>query len=90
MSLARKQQKDGERAIVRPAHICEKGRTISVSLTINSVPEEELQIDLEKTQLLISTSKQTMKTLIITIPVGSRIRKKTFHNGILQVILEKP
>jgi HSP20 family molecular chaperone IbpA len=90
MSVAKKQRKDEETAIILPAHICEKGRAISVRLMINGVPEEELQIDLEKNQLRISTSKQTMRARIITVPGGSRIRKKTFRNGILEIILEQP
>ena len=50
MSVAKKQREEEETATVPPAHICEKGRTIFVSLMINGIPEDELQIDLERIQ----------------------------------------
>jgi HSP20 family molecular chaperone IbpA len=90
MSLAKKQKKDEKTVLVLPARVTENGRTISVLIQVNGMHEEDLQIDLEKTQLRISNSKQNVKAHIITVPEGSRLRKKTFHDGILDIVLERP
>jgi HSP20 family molecular chaperone IbpA len=91
MAPAKKQRKDEKNIIVPPTGISESGRLICIISQIHGIPEEEIRIDLEKTQLVISTSNE--KTAIIqtvTVPEGSRISKKKFRDGILEIILERP
>ena len=91
MAPAKKQRKDEKTIIVPPTGISESGRLICIISQIHGIPEEEIRIDLEKTQLVISTSnKKTAVLQTITVPEGSRISKKKFRDGILEIILERP
>jgi|WetSurMetagenome_2_1015567.scaffolds.fasta_scaffold08803_4 HSP20 family molecular chaperone IbpA len=96
MAPAKKQRKDEKTIIVPPTGISESGRLICIISQIHGIPEEEIRIDLEKTQLVISTSNKSTsnkKTAIlqtIAVPEGSRISKKKFRDGILEIILERP
>jgi len=91
MAPVKKQQKDEKTIIVPPTGISESGRLICIVSQIHGIPEEEIRIDLEKTQLVISTSNEKTAVLqTITVPEGSRISKKKFRDGILEIILERP
>jgi HSP20 family molecular chaperone IbpA len=91
MAPAKKQRKDEKTIVVPPTGISESGRLICIVSQIHGIPEEEIRIDLEKTQLVISTSNEKTAILqTITVPEGSRISKKKFRDGILEIILERP
>jgi HSP20 family molecular chaperone IbpA len=91
MASAKKQRKDEKTIVVPPTGISESGRLICIVSQIHGIPEEEIRIDLEKTHLVISTSnKKTAILQTITVPEGSRISKKKFRDGILEIILERP
>jgi HSP20 family molecular chaperone IbpA len=91
MAPVKKQEKDEKTIIVPPTGISESGRLICIISQIHGIPEEEIRIDLEKTQLVISTSNDKTALLqTITVPEGSRISKKKFRDGILEIILERP
>jgi HSP20 family molecular chaperone IbpA len=91
MAPAKIQRKDEKTIIVPPTGISESGRLICIISQVHGIPEEEIRIDLEKTQLVISTSnKKTAILQTITVPEGSRISKKKFRDGILEIILERP
>jgi HSP20 family molecular chaperone IbpA len=91
MASAKIQRKDEKTIIVPPTGISESGRLICIVSQIHGIPEEEIRIDLEKTQLVISTSNEKTAILqTITVPEGSRISKKKFRDGILEIILERP
>jgi HSP20 family molecular chaperone IbpA len=91
MASAKIQRKDEKNIIVPSTGISESGRLICIISQIHGIPEEEIRIDLEKTQLVISTSNEKTAILqTITVPEGSRISKKKFRDGILEIILERP
>jgi HSP20 family molecular chaperone IbpA len=91
MAPVKKQEKDEKTIIVPPTGISESGRLICIISQIHGFPEEEIRIDLEKNQLVISTSNDKTALLqTITVPEGSRISKKKFRDGILEIILERP
>ena len=91
MASTKIQKKYEKTKIVPPTGISESGRLIRVVSQVHGIPEEEIRIDLEKTQLVISTSNEKTAILkTITVPEGSRISKKKFRDGILEIILERP
>ena len=90
MAPVKKQEKDEKTIIVPPTGISESGRLICIISQIHGISEEEIRIDLEKNQLVISTSNDKTALLqTITVPEGSRISKKKFRDGILEIILER-
>jgi len=88
----RTKKKNGEKTIISPpTGISQSGRSIYIISQLHGIPEENIRIDLEKKQLIISASKpDAMVMRKISVPEGSRISKKKFHNGILEIILEMP
>jgi HSP20 family molecular chaperone IbpA len=91
MATAKKAQKTTRAVIVPPTGVSEAGRSICIISQLHGIPEEEIRIDLDKTQLCISAPRQNeMVMRKITVPEGSRISKKKFHDGILELVLERP
>jgi HSP20 family molecular chaperone IbpA len=91
MASAKIQRKDEKTIIVPPTSLSQSGRLICIICQLHGVPEEEIRIDLEKTQLVISSSNEKTAILqTISVPEGSRISKKKFRDGILEIILEPP
>ena len=91
MGTTKKKQKEEIPVIVPPTGISENGESICIISQLHGVPEEDIRIDLEKTQLTISALMRTEKLLRkVTVPEGSRISKKKFRDGILEIILERP
>ena len=91
MSSTKKQSNDEKNIVIPPTGISENGRSICIVSHLHGIPEEDIRIDLEKTQLIISAVIRTGKVLQkVTIPEGSRISKKKFRDGILEIILERP
>ncbi len=91
MGTTKKKRKDERTIIVPPTGISENGRSICIISQLHGIPEEDIRIDLDKAQLIISAMIRT-ETIMrkITVPTGSRISKKKFRNGILEIILERP
>jgi HSP20 family molecular chaperone IbpA len=88
---AKKQRKTKKTLIVPPAGISGSGTSICVVCQLYGIPEEKIRIDLDRTQLVVSAAHENeMVKRIITVPEGSRISSKKFHDGILEVILERP
>jgi HSP20 family molecular chaperone IbpA len=91
MVKPKKEQKDKKIVIVPPTGISENGRSICIISQLHGIPEEDIRIDLEKTQLIISALLRTETVMRkITVPAGSRISRKKFRDGILEIILERP
>jgi HSP20 family molecular chaperone IbpA len=91
MAAVKIQRKDEKIITVPPTSISESGRLICIVSQIHGIPEDEIRIDLEKTQLVISSANEKTAILqTITVPEGSRISKKKFRDGILEIILERP
>jgi HSP20 family molecular chaperone IbpA len=91
MSTTKKHPADDTSLIIPPTGISENDHTICIVSHLHGIPEEDIRIDLEKTRLTISAVIRTGKVLQkVTIPEGSRISKKKFRDGILEIILEKP
>lgn len=91
MVKPKKERKDKKIMIVPPTGISENGRSICIISQLHGIPEEDIRIDLEKTQLIISALLRTETVMRkITVPAGSRISRKKFRDGILEIILERP
>ncbi|MGB7787660.1 Hsp20/alpha crystallin family protein [Methanoregula sp.] len=91
MGTTRKKRKNEKTVIIPPTGISENGRSICIISQLHGVPEEDIRIDLERTQLIISALVRTEKVMRkITVPDGSQISKKKFRDGILEIILERP
>ena len=91
MKSTKKQRKNGKTIIVPPTGTSEQEKSIHIISQLHGIPEEKIRIDLEKTQLIISASKQNEIVMQkITVPLGSQIKQKKFRNGILEIILERP
>lgn len=72
-------------------HRRDEGRTIHVTIPLDGIAEEQIRFDLEKTTLTLSVTRDSeviKKTL--RVPGGTRFFKKKIHDGILEIILEKP
>ena len=91
MSTTKRLRKSKKTVIVPPTGISENGRSICIISQLHGIPEEDIRIDLERTQLIISALVRTEKVMRkITVPDGSQISKKKFRDGILEIILERP
>jgi HSP20 family molecular chaperone IbpA len=91
MDTTKKQRSKGKIIIVPPTGIGKNERTICIISHLQGIPEDEIRIDLERTQLIISAPIQNKKVLQkITVPEGSQIIKKKFDNGILEIVLDRP
>jgi len=74
-----------------PVRVTDTGREIHISIDLPGVTEEQIRIDLERTTFTVSImdhDKPLKKT--IQVQKGSRISKKRFSDGILEIFLEKP
>ena len=68
----------------------DEGRMVHISIPLPGVTEEQIRIDLENTTvtLSITTDHQIVKKAI-RLPYGTRFFKKKFHDGILEIVLER-
>jgi HSP20 family molecular chaperone IbpA len=91
MGTADKKKKGENYTIVSSTGISETGISFKIICQLPGISEEEIRIDREGTQLIISTSHQN-PTLVqkITVPADSTISKKKFRDGTLEIILERP
>lgn len=90
MGTTRKPKKE-KTVIVPPAGVSESGRQICVITHLHGIPEEQIRIDLDRTRLIITSSKtDTPVKKTIRVPEGSRICRKKFRDGILEITLERP
>ena len=74
-----------------PLRMTTEGRYIHISIALPGVSEEQIRIDLEKTTFTVSVLKtgKMLKT-DIRVPEGTRLSKKKFADGVLDLTLEKP
>jgi len=72
-------------------HRSDQGKTILLTIPLTGIAEEKIRFDLENTTLTlyITTDEDVLKKSI-RVPGGTRFFKKNFHDGILEIILEKP
>jgi len=91
MSTLHKKKNIEKYTIVLSTGISETGISFKIICQLPEITEEEIRIDREDTQLVITTSDRNA-TLIqnITVPAESYIRKKKFRDGTLEIILERP
>lgn len=74
-----------------PVGITEEGRYIHVSISLPGTTEERIRIDLEKTSFTVSISENgRLFKKAIQVPAGSRVFRKKFSDGVLEISLEKP
>jgi len=72
-------------------HISRKDRSIHINCPLEGIAEEKIRIDLEETLLIISiVNNGHTASKKVPVPAGSRISKKRFHDGVLEVVLERP
>jgi HSP20 family molecular chaperone IbpA len=91
MKSSKKQRKKDKIVVVPPTGKAESGNRICIVTHLYGIPEEDIRIDLDRNLLMISASKPNEAVMQkIPIPAGSRICKKKFLDGILEIILEKP
>jgi HSP20 family molecular chaperone IbpA len=91
MGTVNKKKKVEKYNIVPSTGISETGISFKIICQLPGISEEEIKIDREGTQLVISTSDRNA-TLVqsITVPADSYIRQKKFRDGTLEIILERP
>jgi HSP20 family molecular chaperone IbpA len=91
MTAKKRSRKEAPAITVPPTGISEQGRSICIIMHLHGIPEENVRIDLEKVQLIVSAAKPDGQFLQkITVPSGSRISRKKFRDGILELTLERP
>ena len=91
MTAKRRPRKEAPAVTAPPTGISESGRSICIIMHLHGIPEEEVRIDLEKAQLIVSAAEPNrLFRQKITVPTGSRISRKKFRDGILELIIERP
>jgi HSP20 family molecular chaperone IbpA len=84
-------QDDKKSVVAPPTDVTETGGSLCVTCHLTGISEEEIRIDLDKSQLILYASNRNGTYLRkITIPEGSRIIRKKFRDGILEITLERP
>ena len=67
------------------------GRYLHFRIDLPGIKEEQIRIELEKsTVTLILSGPGKKQETTITAPRGSRLFKKKFSDGVLDICLEKP
>jgi len=90
MSGTKEPEKRKKPIVVPQVNISRCGTSICVVCQLPNVPEEKIRIDLERNRLIISAEKEEGKIVKkLMVPAGSWIRQKKFHDGILEIILER-
>jgi HSP20 family molecular chaperone IbpA len=91
MTAKRRSRKEAPAIAAPPTGISESGRSICIIMHLHGIPEEEVRIDLEEAQLIVSAAEpKRLFRQKITVPPGSRISRKKFRDGILELTLERP
>ncbi|MGA2104551.1 MAG: hypothetical protein ABSG06_04065 [Methanoregula sp.] len=87
-----KEQKKARKPIIVPyTMISNSKKTIHIICQLQGVAEEKIRIDLEQGQLNIAAANNTREFIKkITVPDGSQISSKKFHEGILEILLDRP
>jgi len=74
-----------------PTSINDNGRLIHIIFALPGITEEQVRIDLEKTDFILSiVDDDRILRKTIQIPEGARLFKKKFSFGVLEIFLEKP
>lgn len=91
MTTITRKPKKRKTLIDPPTGVSVNGGSICIISQLHGIPEEDIRIDLEKRQLVISalTPEAIVKREVL-VPEGSRIVKRKFRDGILEIILETP
>jgi HSP20 family molecular chaperone IbpA len=74
-----------------PVSMADNGRELHLSIGLPGITEEQIRLDLEKTTVTVSIldhGRPAKKT--IQVPKGSRVYRKKFSDGVLEIFLEKP
>ena len=91
MTTITRKPKKRKTIIDPPTGISENGGSICIISQLHGIPEEDIRIDLEKRQLVISAlMPEAIVKREVLVPEGSRIIRKKFHDGILEIIPGNP
>jgi HSP20 family molecular chaperone IbpA len=74
-----------------PVRRTDTGRELHLCIGLPGITEEQIRLDLEKSSLTVSIldhGRPVKKT--IRVPQGTRVSRKKFSDGILEIFLEKP
>ena len=83
-------REDMNEAFNPTVHRNDDGQTIHVVIPLTGIAEEQIRIDLEKRTLTVFIAKeQHIVKKTIRVPGGMRFFKKIFHDGILEIHLQK-
>jgi len=90
MIKPRKQKKIKQSAKTPPTEISRTPQSIYIRCLLNAIDEEKIRIDLEHDRLTISAANEN-EILIkkIKVPSGSYISNKKFHEGMLEIFIER-
>ncbi|MEN6610645.1 MAG: hypothetical protein ABFC24_07375 [Methanoregulaceae archaeon] len=73
-----------------PVNRTENGRYLHLTISLPGIKEEQIRIDLEKTTITLSIFENgVMREKTMPAPRGSRLFKKKFSEGMLDICLEK-
>lgn len=90
MIKPKKQKKIKQTAKTPPTEISRTPKSIYVRCLLNGISEEKIRIDLEHNRLTISAANDDEIILKkIKVPSGSYISSKKFHEGVLEILLER-
>jgi HSP20 family molecular chaperone IbpA len=89
--VTRKGRANGTKTVVQPKiNLADKGRCIRVTAELPGAREETIQIDIERSILILSARGEGMRyKKEISLPAEVRYSTKRFRNGILDLYLEK-
>ena len=91
MTTSTRKPKKKKTIFAPPTGISENGGSICIISLLYGIPEEDIRIELEKRQLVISAlMPDAIVKREILVPEGSRIVKRKLRDGILEIILETP
>jgi HSP20 family molecular chaperone IbpA len=90
MITQKKQKKIKQSGKTPPTEISRNPQSINIRCLLNGIPEEKIRIDLEHNRLTISAANDDEVILKkIKVPSGSYISSKKFHEGVLEILLER-
>jgi HSP20 family molecular chaperone IbpA len=92
MVLRRKKEIPSQKIVEPVTNLLDEGKYFRVITELPGIAEEKICIDLEKTVLAISATEEgsgKKYKKLIALPFESRLDKKKFQKGILDLTLEK-
>jgi HSP20 family molecular chaperone IbpA len=73
-----------------PCSILEEKGGIRVIAELPGISEEKIRIDLDGKILIITANGGRQHRMEISLPYKASLGRKRFHNGVLDLLLEKP